>query len=226
MGSEFAAQEARGYLGIEPSRSLVLPYGAGRRFGPQSAEAVRSAAERFGMRGRTVLFVGAHLQRRMLPELAEAVGRLARARPDLRLCLVGERPEAQDGAAVALPADRVQWLGWVDDEDLPAVYAAATVVAYPSTYEGFGLPVLEGLACGTPVVTSHAGSLGEIYPGRAWVVASDRPEAWESALATLLDSEKVREKWSTRALAWAATRRWETAAAMLRERLQQARESQ
>lgn len=219
MGSEFAAAQARHYLDVDPSRLLVLPYGVTSEFRPPARERIEEIAQRYGLGGRTVLFVGAHLQRRMLPALAGAVERLARARPDLRLALVGRKPDAERLPGLDLPPDRLIWLGWVDDADLPAIYAAATVVAYPSTYEGFGLPVLEGLACGTPVVTSAAGSLSEIYPGRAWIVPDDRPEEWERALATLLDSPAERERMTAVAQPWAASRDWSAASAALRERL-------
>jgi len=215
MGSDFAADEAHRHLGVARERMLVLPYGVGPEFRPPPAERVAEVAARHELAGRTVLFVGAHLQRRLLPSLAHAVRRLAAARPDLRLALVGERPAAAE--ALDLPADRVHWLGWVDDADLPALYAAATVVAYPSTYEGFGLPVLESLACGTPVVTSAAGSLAEIYPDRAWIVPNDSPDEWEHALATLLDSAQERSRWSQRAVTWASERDWTLAAQRLRE---------
>lgn len=219
MGSEFAAAEAERHLGVDRQRVLVLPYGVSPRFRPPGDDEVERIARRYGMHGRTVLFVGAHLQRRMLPALAAAVERLARARPDVRLALVGRRPDAEQIPGIDLPPDRLLWLGWVEDEDLPALYAAATVVAYPSTYEGFGLPVLEGLACGTPVVTSEAGSLAEIYPGRAWLVPNERPEEWERALATLLDSAEERERRSRPARDWAWGRDWGAAASLLRDRI-------
>lgn len=219
MGSEFSAGEAELHLGVERDRLLVLPYGVSPRFRPPAAPEVERIARRYRLEGRTVLFVGSHLQRRMLPALAAAVQRLAGARSDVRLALVGRRPEAERIPGIDLPPEQLLWLGWVEDADLPALYAAATVVAYPSTYEGFGLPVMEGLACGTPVVTSDAGSLAEIYPGRAWIVANDHPEEWERALATLLDSPEERERWTSAARDWAAGRDWQLAADRLRERM-------
>jgi glycosyltransferase involved in cell wall biosynthesis len=220
MGSQFAADEAHRYLGVERDRLAVLPYGVDSRFRPPAASEVEEVARRYGLEGRIVLFVGAHLQRRMLPALAGAVERLARDRPDVRLALVGQKPEAERLPGIDLPPERMLWLGWVDDADLPAIYAASTVVAYPSRYEGFGLPVLEGLACGAPVVTSEAGSLAEIYQGKAWVVPNDRPDEWERAIATLLDSPAEREHMSGAAQAWAAHREWSAASQALRARLQ------
>jgi glycosyltransferase involved in cell wall biosynthesis len=101
------------------------------------------------------------------------------------------------------------------------VYAAATVVAYPSAYEGFGLPVLEALACGTPVVASDAGSLSELFAGRAWLV-DDRRESWRNALARLLDDADERRRWVERALPWAQRHDWGAAARLLRALLVEA----
>ena len=110
---------------------------------------------------------------------------------------------------------KLRWLGYVPEEDLAAVYAAATVVAYPSMYEGFGFPVLEALACGTPVVASAAGSLPEIFGGKAWLVDNQR-EQWVEALSTLLDDASERERLIRAAQSWALGRRWDASARLVR----------
>ena len=173
------------------------------------------AREDYGLDGRSVLFVGAPLGRRDLAALARAIDEIRATRPDVRLYGVGPK-----GLAVG-PVAPMRWLGYVPEEDLAAVYAAATVVAYPSTYEGFGFPVLEAIACGTPVVASAAGSLPEIFAGKAWLV-DDRREQWVEALETLLDDDNERDRRVREAQPWALGRRWDATARLVRRLLQDA----
>ena len=231
MGSEFAAREAEHRLGVPRSRSLVLPYGVEARFTPASADTVAAVRRRYGLSGRTVLFVGAHLRRRNLGNLIEIVADLAEQRDDLHLCLVGEAPATLAAAQTdaELPrwegiagrlGDRVRWLGYVEETDLPALYSAATLVAYPSRYEGFGLPVLEALASGTAVVAAAVGSLPEVFEDRVWLIDPTHTEQWRYAMRTLLDDEAERGRWVARASEWARGRTWGLAANRLRKRLE------
>ena len=217
-GSRFGADEIERWYAVPKRRVVTAPYGLDdsfRRLRPGDVERVR---EHYGLEGRNVLFVGAPLGRRNLARLAQTISELRRTRADLGLCFVGPRRGGEDAAnGDAQP----RWLGYVPSEDLPAVYAAATVVAYPSRYEGFGFPVLEALACGTPVVASRAGSLPEIFGGKAWLV-DDSPEQWSAALATLLDDESERERRIATARPWALRRDWGSAARLLRHLLREA----
>lgn len=222
MGSRFAAAEARRQLGTKPDRLLVLPYGADRRFRPPGRERVDDVRRRYGLAHRPVLFAGAQLSRRRLPGIAEALARIVADRPDAQLCVAGPRPAADEAEVLSSAA---RWLGYVADEDLPALYAAAAVVVYPSRYEGFGLPVLEALACGTPVITADIGALAEIYREHARVLPVDDPSAWARALEALLDDPDERATWVRRGAAWAQARDWTAAAHLLRERLVAAAEA-
>ena len=217
MGSHFAAQQAQLHLGVPPDRLLVLPYGLTSTFTPPTQQQIQAIRARYGLRGRVVLFVGSNLQRRRLPQLIERIARLARTRDDLSLCVVGDSPERAGSEAGPTERSALRRLGYVPDEHLAALYGAATVVAYPSRYEGFGFPVLEALACGSPVVASATSSLAEIYPGRAWLVQDDDPEQWETALAALLDDPSEHARWCERAQDWARARTWHQGAQMVRE---------
>jgi glycosyltransferase involved in cell wall biosynthesis len=87
---------------------------------------------------------------------------------------------------------RVHFIGFVDDEDLPALYSDATLFVFPSLYEGFGLPLLEAMACGVPVITSNASSLPEVVGDTAVQLSPHKPAAWSQAITHLLSDEDER----------------------------------
>lgn len=131
---------------------------------------------------RYVLYVGTEDPRKNLPALLRAVALARRDLPDLILIKVGA-PAFSDQRArhVQLCRDlgitsAVRWIDEVDEADLPLFYNVADVFAFPSRYEGFGFPVLEALACGTPVVASHAGSIPELAGNVATLLDNPQPE--------------------------------------------------
>ena len=107
--------------------------------------------------------------------------------------------------------------GYVDDGDLPALYTLADVFAYPSLYEGFGLPPVEAMACGTPVLTSTAASLPEVTRNAALLVDPTDEAALAAGLERLLTDEGLREQLLERGFARAAELTWEQAARRLVE---------
>src|SRR5262249_59123106 len=118
--------------------------------------------ERLGIRGRYVLSVGVLQPRKNLPRLVEAFARIGRSVPH-RLVIVGKWGWAHDDLKEAVRraglGQRIQFTGYVADAALPALYNAADLFVYPSLYEGFGLPPLEAMACGTPVLVGDSSSL-------------------------------------------------------------------
>ncbi len=168
-------------LDIDPARIRVVRTYPAPVFTPDpSGHATARVRERWGL-DRYVLAVGDIHPRKNIGGLAQAVQRLAD--PGLQLALAG-RP-ALGGEQIVQGAN-ARWLGHVNDEDLADLYRAATVVAVPSLYEGFGLPILEAMACGAPTVASNRGAMPEIA-GEGALVADPTPDALAEAIREALD---------------------------------------
>jgi glycosyltransferase involved in cell wall biosynthesis len=108
--------------------------------------------------------------------------------------------------------DALRFPGWVDEADKPALYSAATVFAFPSRYEGFGLPILEAMACGTPVVTSHAASLPELAGAAAFQIDPDAPRQLAASIIALCVQENLHDEMHEKGLVQAARFTWEKTA--------------
>src|SRR4051812_1906738 len=196
--SEFSRAELRELLGVD---AAVVPGGVDARFTPDAdPEPARRA---LALRRPYVLCVASHTARKNLAALVPA----ARALEAEVVVAGGHRPQfAAEGGLGAL-----RLLGHVDDALLPGLYAGAEALVLPSRYEGFGLPVLEAMAAGTPVVAAAAGALPETCGGAARIVEAE-PEALRAALASLLPDPAERARLCAAGLARAAEFTWERTA--------------
>ena len=170
--------------GLDAGRIHVIPHGVRTRaVGPRRIAALRSA---HGLRRDYVLWTGTREPRKNLPVLLRAFALLAEGRPDLDLVLVGPEGWGDDAEERALAAElpgRVHVLGRLSDEDLAAAYAGARVFAFPSIWEGFGLPVLEAMAYGAPVVTSRGTCMEEVCGPAGLLADPSSPEDVAAQLA-------------------------------------------
>jgi len=161
---------------------------------------------------RFVLALGTVEPRKDLPGLVAAFDALASDRADLRLVIAGPDGWGADALHDAIDrsafADRIVRLGWVTDAQRGALLRAATVLAYPSRYEGFGLPPLEAMSVGTPVVTTTAGALPETCGDAALLVEPGDPDALAGALARVLDEPVVALDFRSRGIARADSFSW------------------
>ncbi len=178
VNSRFTAGEVRELLGVPDERIVVAHPGVDPRFHPNG--------ERADLGGPYVLAVSTLEPRKNLPALVAAFERLRERRPELTLALAGlegweDRPLAAEG---------VRLLGFVSDDELARLYRGAAAFAYPSRFEGFGIPVVEALACGTPAVVSSHPSLDEASGGVALRADADDSEAFAGAIEAALDSPR------------------------------------
>ena len=176
-------------------------------------EAVTEVRSRLGLDGDYVLWAGTVEPRKNLPLLIEAFTQVAR--PGLTLALVGPDGWNEDLADLLGGRGDIRALGFVSDADLAALYTGAAVFCYPSILEGFGLPVLEAMAQGAPVVTSSGTATEELVEGIGAAVDPTDPGAIAAALSAVLDdpAEADRRRAAGRARATGLT--WTTTAAVM-----------
>jgi glycosyltransferase involved in cell wall biosynthesis len=214
----------------DPHRVVAIPLGVDRSvFRPARPEEVAAVRARFGLDGPYLLYLGGIEPRKNLPNLLAA---FAAVQPrDLRLVIAGAgvewNPEGTDlltRALQRLPTDvhgRVRRTGYVSEPDKVSLLSGAEAFLYPSLYEGFGLPVLEAMACGTPVVTSDVSSLPEVAGDAAVLVDPADPEAIAAGVGRVLSDGSLRERLRIAGLERAGRFTWEETArrtaAVLRE---------
>ena len=220
--SDFTRREiAQRFPDLAP-RVVHVPLAAAEDLPPSPTR--EEARARLGARGPVILTAGAILNRRRLPVLLRAVASLRRAWPDLTLEVVGDNrthpPLDVEALAAELgAAGAVHVSGHVSDAGLAARYAAADVFVLLSEYEGFGLPVLEAMARGVPVVTSRRPALNEIFGVGALLVEPGDEDAVSSAIDRVLREPRLRADLVRRGQALAASFSWAETAQRTRRAL-------
>ncbi|HZS03817.1 MAG TPA: glycosyltransferase family 1 protein [Blastocatellia bacterium] len=215
--SEATRREIISHLGVGEERIRVIPEAARQHLRHCAADECRPVLERHGIRQPYLLYVGTIEPRKNLTTLVRAYDELIHTtphRPQLVLC--GGRGWLCDDIYRLVDelrlGEMVRFTGYVDDSDLPALYSAAEVFIYPSLYEGFGLPPLEAMACGTPVVTSNTSSLPEVVGEAGLGLPPQDVEAMTEAMAKLMADPTMRGYYSRAGLERAKLFSWERAA--------------
>jgi alpha-1,3-rhamnosyl/mannosyltransferase len=190
-----------------------IPLAADPMFGPQPAVQIAGLRRRYTLPEPFVLYVGRNKPHKNLVRLVEAWGRVEPRFPDHKLVVAGSwieaYPESRTRAAqLGLGADRIRWLGPVPGADLPTLYAAATLFVFPSLHEGFGLPVVEAMACGTSVVCAEVASLSEVVGDAALRFDPRAVDAIGAVIARALSSRELRFELRRRGLVRAAGFSW------------------
>lgn len=185
------------HLHVEPDRIRVIHHGISPKFAPASKTSIEAIRQRYSLGDCFILAVGTIHPRKNLIRLVQAFEQLAADDLRIRLVLCGALGWEGDSIIRRVSAspvrNRIVHLGYLPDEELPALYSAAAVFAFPSLYEGFGMPLLESMACGTPVVTSNRSALPEIAGGSAILVDPLDPSAIAAGIHRVLYDEQLRE---------------------------------
>jgi len=207
-------------LGVEPARIEVVYPGVEERFHPIENQAIlEQVRKRYNLPPRFVLGLGTLQPRKNFTRLIEAFADLRFAICDLHLVIAGGKGWLYEEIFATVEQlgleEKVIFPGFVADQDLPALYNLADLFVFPSLYEGFGLPPLEAMACGTPVITSDASSLPEVVGEAGLIVEATDVEDLAEAMKRVLEDDALQEEMIARGLEQARKFTWEEAASKL-----------
>ncbi len=208
--SESTKRDLVHHYGLSPARIDVVYNGVDAAFRPLPEDQVADFRGRRGLPPRFILFVGTLEPRKNVMRLLHAYARLSPGRPPL--LLIGGRGWLYDELFSAVErlhlSEEVRFVGYVPAEELPWWYNAAELFVYPSLYEGFGLPPLEAMACGTPIITSTASALPEVVGQAGILVHPADTEALAAAIEQVLADRELRERMRAAGLAQARRFSW------------------
>jgi len=215
--SETVKGEVCEHLGVRADKVFAIPEAARACFYPMPAAESRLVSERLGVEAEFILFVGTVEPRKNLLTLVRAFEQIIRSNSSkLQLVIAGEKGwlsgDLMDYLRDSHIGERVLFTGHLPDEDLRALYSSCRVFVYPSLYEGFGLPLLEAMACGAPVVTSRIPSIVETVADVARLISPTDVDDLARGITALLDDAGEREHRSTAGIAHAKEFSWERTA--------------
>src|SRR5438445_10820764 len=185
--------------GVPAERIAVVYNAVSSEFYPVSDPAMMVAVKtRYGLRRDTFILSGGGSEpRKNIAGLVESFGRATRLRETMNLVVVGGMDRGAEPILEAVRRARLEeaviFPGHVPLEDLRVLYSACSLFVFPSLYEGFGMPVLEAMACGAPVVSSNASSLPEVVGDAALLVDPRNPEAWAQAMTRVFEDANLRD---------------------------------
>src|SRR5262249_15062275 len=218
--SEFSKAEIVHFLGVPEEKVKVIYNGVGPEFHPiVDPDAIQRQLERYGIRRPYLLVVGDICRRKNQRATVRGFARwFSRNRASEHQLVIVGKPEAGvknllvEAARLGLDSNRVVLVGYVDDGDLPCLYGGAELLLNTSLYEGFGLPVVEAMACGVPVIVSRASCFPEIAADAARFVDPQEPEEITDAIEEVLGKETFRGDLIRRGFERARSFRWDSAA--------------
>lgn len=218
--SEFSKDEIVRLLGVAPGRVRVVPLAASPGYEPQHEGAIAAVRRRYELTSPYILFGGGFARRKnALGALRAFAAALPRLRDDVHLAISGSggplEAETLAFAEQAGIAHRVRRLGFVPDADYPALMAGSLLYFFPTLLEGFGLPALEAMACGAPVVTSSTTSLPEVCADAALLADPADPSRLADALVEMAASDTLRAEYRQRGLRRAREFSWRRVAEMV-----------
>jgi glycosyltransferase involved in cell wall biosynthesis len=212
--SEYSRRKLIEIAGVPPDRVEAIYLGIDHeRFRPEPTQADRDLHDRLALPERFVVYPANLWPHKNHARLVDALAATPR---DVHLLLTGQTygrlDELESRAHAAGVGDRVRHLGYLERDDVPALYRAATAMVFPSLYEGFGAPPVEAMACGCPVASSTRGSLAEVVADAALTFDPESPDQIAAAIARIVDDGDLRAQLRTDGLRNAARFTWEAAA--------------
>ena len=215
--SENTKKDIMDCYGIGAEKIRVIHLGVGRQFSPQPDPNEADVLSRYNLSSGYILSVGALEPRKNIPRLVNAYKQVASSgEPAPKLVIVGgqgwRNGDLDRLVRESELVDQVVLTGYVPDEDLPTLYRQATAFVYPSLYEGFGLPPLEAMACGTPVITSNVSSLPEVVGDAAILIDPYNVTEIAQAIASVLKDEGLRDNLRTSGLVRSRLFNWDKTA--------------
>ena len=213
--SSTVQQDLVRYMHADPEKLIHTPLAAAPQFTPQLPEVVANIRAEYALPARFILYLGSNKPHKNLNRLVQAYGPLRNL--GIPLVIAGTwlplYPESRQLAdALDLDNTQIRWLGPVPGQDLPALYTAATVFVFPSMIEGFGLPVIEAMACGTPVTCSRIPSLIEVAGGAAELFDPADIPSITAALRRVIQDTALQETLRLRAFTQVAGFSWQKTA--------------
>jgi alpha-1,3-rhamnosyl/mannosyltransferase len=220
VGTEAVRAEAQKHLGLAPDRVTAMLCGVGPQFRPQPADVISSVRAKHGLPSRYTLYVGTIEPRKNVATLLRAFcdlpGELRALCPLVLAGGWGWKADVERSLFHSEAKGRgARHIGYVADEDLPGLYAGADALLYPSFYEGFGMPPVEAMACGTPAVTSKADAVREAVGRNALMIDAHDLAGWRDVLAQIARDPEFLDDYRWRGLAHAATFTWDACAAVV-----------
>lgn len=220
--SEASRRDIIAHLGLPPERVRAIPLAADSRYSPTPGADDAAVRARYGLPPRYALYLGGMDVRKNVAAILRAYTWVGPALGEsLPLVVAGQLPQRDSrftpdprrlARELALDERWIRFIGAVEETDKPALYRGATAFLFPSRYEGFGLPPLEALACGTPVVGSDAASIPEVVGDAGVLLDADDAEGMAGAILQLAQDAAFRAEMSRRALAQAARFSWQRTA--------------
>ncbi len=204
--------------GIDTDRIGVVTPAVSDDYGPATSAQKDAVRRKYGLPERFLLYLGTLEPRKNIEGLIRAFGM---AGSDIDLVIAGGKGWMYDrifrSAKASAKKGHIHFTGYVEETDKPALYSAADAFVYPSFYEGFGMPALEAMACGTPVIASQTSSLGEVVAEAGLLVNPSDPEEMAYAIDSLMTDEKLRSRLAEAGHRRAADYSWDRSAADLEE---------
>ncbi|MCI0710890.1 MAG: glycosyltransferase family 4 protein [Chloroflexi bacterium] len=211
--SQQSKQDLMSIYHIPADRITVVPLGVSPRFKAVESEAVR---RKYELAGQYVLFIGDMMPRKNLLLLVEAMGIVQQTHPDLQLVIVGDdRGDYAEQVKAKLAGMNAMVLGFVPDDDIAGLYSGADVFAFVSVYEGFGMPPLEAMACGTPVLASN--TLPDILGDAALFVDPSNAQSIADGLLQLIENPDLKDELQKRGSVHVKGFTWENTANKLQD---------